>query len=68
MLNETHVTDAGLANLKGLDRLELLEVAGTKVTAGGVDELEKALPNCKIVFGPSNLPIIVEPAASNRGK
>jgi eukaryotic-like serine/threonine-protein kinase len=41
-------TDEGLAHLKGCPNLTRLEVQNTKVTAAGVDELQKALPKCKI--------------------
>jgi len=42
------VTDAGLEHLKGLERLRHLDLRGTKVTDGGVENLQRALPNCKI--------------------
>jgi len=33
-----------------LQKLERLELQGTKVTDAGVAELKKALPNCEIIF------------------
>jgi Leucine-rich repeat (LRR) protein len=47
-LTVTKVTDAGLKRLKGLTQLQTLELSNTKVTNAGVEDLEKALPNCKI--------------------
>ena len=47
-LSHTQVTDAGLVHLAGLTNLEVLYLYGTQVTDAGLDELRKALPNCKI--------------------
>ena len=44
----TQATNADLAHLSGLMALELLFLSGTQVTGGGVAELQKALPNCRI--------------------
>ncbi len=44
----TQVTDAGLVHLKGLTSLETLWLIGTQVTDAGVQDLQKALPNCQI--------------------
>jgi len=38
----------GLAHLKGLTKLQTLDINSTKVTKAGVAALQKALPNCKI--------------------
>jgi len=47
-LNETAVTDAGLAHLSELTHLERLSLEGTAVTPAGVDGLHGALPKCEI--------------------
>ena len=47
-LNNTSVTDAGLVHLSTLSQLKLLDLRDTAVTAGGVAELQKALPHCLI--------------------
>ena len=45
----TRITDAGLAHLKSLSNLKTLEVRDTHVTDAGARELQKALPNLKII-------------------
>ena len=45
------ITDAGLVHLKGLTKLEVLSLYGTKITDAGIQELKKALPDCKIFDG-----------------
>lgn len=47
-LTATGVTDAGLPALKGLVNLEHLLLEGTKVTRASVEQMQKALPGCKI--------------------
>jgi hypothetical protein len=47
-LMTTETTDAGLKHLMGLSNLRSLDLTNTKVTDAGVEELQKALPNCKI--------------------
>jgi Leucine Rich repeat len=42
------VTDAGLTPIKGLTQLRTLSLVGTHVSAAGVKDLVKALPNCKV--------------------
>jgi hypothetical protein len=42
------VTDAGLGHLKGLKKLKVLNLHGSKVTDRGVEELKRALPDCTI--------------------
>jgi Leucine-rich repeat (LRR) protein len=42
------VTDAGLKELAGLTSLQSLNLARTKVTKAGVEQLKKALPECRI--------------------
>ncbi len=55
-LFNTQITDAGLLHFKGLTKLEMLYLANTddyptdtKITDAGVAELQKALPDCKIL-------------------
>jgi hypothetical protein len=45
----TRITDAGLAHLKSLSNLKTLEVRDTHITDAGARELQKALPNLKII-------------------
>jgi len=47
-LQDTVVSDAGLKHLKTLVNLETLMLQQTGVTDEGVEELQQALPNCKI--------------------
>jgi internalin A len=47
-LKKTLVTDAGLEGVKSLTQLKELSVEGSQVTNAGVNELQKALPNCRI--------------------
>ena len=47
-LNNTQVTDAGLVHLKGLSKLQYLDLSNTQVTDEGVKKLQQALPNCII--------------------
>ena len=48
LLAYTMVTDVGLKELVALKNLTYLALRGTKVTDTGKDELQKALPKCKI--------------------
>ena len=48
-LFDTQLTDDGLVHLKRLKSLENLYLLPTRVTDAGVAELQKELPNCKIV-------------------
>jgi Leucine Rich repeat len=45
----TRVSDDGLAHLKGLTELSSLGLTDTQVTDAGMQELQKALPNLRIV-------------------
>ena len=45
----TNVNDAELVNLTGLVRLQDLNLEKTQVTEAGIKDLQKALPNCKII-------------------
>ena len=47
-LHDTAVTDTGLVKLLGLTRLKYVSCESTKVTAAGVNQLKKALPNVGI--------------------
>jgi len=44
------VTDARLKHLAGMKKMEVLLLNKTQVTAEGVAELQKALPNCNIYW------------------
>ena len=44
----TQITDAGLVHLKGLTKLQSLDLP-KQITDAGVADLQKALPNCKIL-------------------
>lgn len=46
-LSQTGITDAGLPHLSRLTQLSELHLDGTKVTAAGIRELERALPACR---------------------
>jgi hypothetical protein len=45
-----NLTDAGIRHLAGLPNLESLDLRRTKASAAGIAELQKALPNCKIIW------------------
>jgi len=47
-LADTSVSDIGLKELVDLTNLAELNVSNTKVTAAGVAQLRKAVPNCKV--------------------
>jgi len=44
------LSDAGFKHLAGLTNLTELDLRRTKASAAGVAELQKALPNCQIVW------------------
>ena len=48
MIEYMPITDAGIAHLPTLDRLNWLSVIGTKVTASGVAKLKRAVPKALI--------------------
>jgi hypothetical protein len=48
-LSRTGVTDRGLKGLAGLRQLRMLRLRDTKVTNGGVADLQQALPNLRIL-------------------
>jgi hypothetical protein len=47
-LHGTQVADAGLMHLKGMTSLQTLMLYDTKVTTVGVNDIQSALPKCKI--------------------
>lgn len=50
LLEETAVTEAGLLeNLKGLERLQRVQLAGAQISPGGLQMLRQVLPNVHIV-------------------
>lgn len=49
-LDSLQITDDGLKYLENMPQLEGLEINGTKVTTKGIDKLQRALPNCQIVW------------------
>ena len=49
-LRATKVSDTGLENFKGLTRLKSLNLQQTRVSDGAVRDLQRALPNCQIVY------------------
>jgi hypothetical protein len=42
------LTDTGLSELKALSRLTYINLRGNKVTAAGVADFQKALPECRV--------------------
>lgn len=47
-LDSAKLTDYDLKHLEGMKHLKQIYLSSTQVTDGGVAELQKALPNCKI--------------------
>ncbi len=47
-LINTAISDDGLRHLARLRKLTVINVSGSRVTSAGSDELQAALPNCKI--------------------
>jgi hypothetical protein len=47
-LTHTQVTGPGLIQLSGLTRLDYLYLYSTRIPPDGVDEIQKALPKCRI--------------------
>lgn len=66
VLESTSITDEGLKHLTELTQLRTLDLLDTEVTAAGVAELHKALPACRITYGPGQNPIIVDAYAQER--
>jgi hypothetical protein len=53
-LQSLPVADATLAALEPLGNLEVLDLKETRVTAVGIERLQKALPKCKIDWSAPN--------------
>ncbi|MDW8036595.1 MAG: leucine-rich repeat domain-containing protein [Thermoguttaceae bacterium] len=51
-LDNTRITDAGLEHLAGMKNLQGLNLWNTRITDAGLEMLQKALPNCKIIYVP----------------
>jgi hypothetical protein len=49
LTESTQITDAGLEQLKGLSRLQLLDLEGTQITDEAVGDFKQAVPNCVIM-------------------
>jgi internalin A len=47
-LSRTKITDAGLAHLRSLTKLQDLNLVDTSVTRAGVQRLQKAMPAVRI--------------------
>ena len=48
-LKDTTITDAAVQFLETLQTLEQLDVSGTRLTLKGVKQLERALPECRVI-------------------
>jgi hypothetical protein len=48
-LHDTNISDAGLAHLHSLKSLQQLELMKTRVTAAGVAELQRHLPDLRVL-------------------
>ena len=51
-LHDTQVGDTGLAHLRGLTNLRWLDLDCNNVSDAGVEELQQALPNCRVLLFP----------------
>lgn len=54
-LRHTNITDVSIPTLKPFDQLGYLDVSYTQLSESGVDELRRALPNCKIIWDVATL-------------
>ena len=52
VLRDTAVTDAGLQHLRLLKGPTTIYLSGTKVTEQGAQELQAALPDCRVSLAP----------------
>jgi beta-lactamase regulating signal transducer with metallopeptidase domain/Leucine-rich repeat (LRR) protein len=48
ILKGTQITDAGLVSLYGLKGLHVVDLTDTQVTDAGIEQLQKALPHCRV--------------------
>jgi len=60
------IDDRALEHLEEIRNLAELDVTGTKVTVTGVEALSKSLPLCRISYGDSASPTIIEPSNADR--
>ena len=51
-LDNTKISDVGLEHLRGLTNLTHLDLDNTRVTNAGIEKLQKALPDCRIIWTP----------------
>lgn len=49
-LDDSKITDAGLAKLEGLEHLRWIGLARSGVTAAGVEQFKSARPDCNVLF------------------
>lgn len=61
-LEDTNLSDAGLVHLKDCQNLRELRVQKTMITAAMIEELHKALPQCRILWDGG----VVEPTGTSR--
>ncbi|MBS0203898.1 MAG: hypothetical protein JSS49_13415 [Planctomycetes bacterium] len=47
----TGISDSALAYFKGHKKLKFVDLSNTNVTANGVQQMKKALPNCEFLLG-----------------
>lgn len=50
ILSQTSVTDEGLKSFRECKNLKRLELEETKVTAAGIEELQRLLPQCRVIW------------------
>jgi len=53
-----------LPHLETLKQLESLVLTNTQITTAAAQKLSKSLPKCKILYGPHENPITINPTAS----
>ncbi len=65
-LSKTLIDDTAIPNLKLLTQVRILYMQGTKITAAGIAELQKALPKCAIFWDGGLVVPGAPPIAVNR--